>query len=223
MGDAPAAIELLRAQAQRARVTRGQLRRPELLAELAELLLSVDRADDAATVAASITELAASSGRYEPALIAPYVRAIVDRDPAAAREYLAAAEREQLVFERARALLVLGELDAAPDEHLLSAYRIFDELSALPWRRRAAGAMRARGLRVPRPAHRAGGTLTDGEERLVRLVADGLTNRQIAAAMHYSEKTVEVYLSRVYAKTGCASRVKLVQAVASGALALSPS
>jgi len=55
----------------------------------------------------------------------------------------------------------------------------------------------------------------------VRLVAEGLTNRQIAAAMHYSEKTVEVYLSRVYAKTGCGSRVKLVQAVASGALALS--
>jgi DNA-binding NarL/FixJ family response regulator len=62
--------------------------------------------------------------------------------------------------------------------------------------------------------------LTDAEERLVRLVADGLTNRQIAAAMHYSEKTVEVYLSRVYAKTGCASRVKLVQAVATGALSL---
>ena len=221
VGDGAAAIDLLSAQAERARVTRGQLRRPELLAELAELLLAVDRADDAATVAGSVAELAASSGRYEPGLMAPYVRAIVDRDPTAAREYLAAAEREQLVFERARALLVLGELDADPDENLLSAYRLFDELSALPWRRRAAGAMRARGLRVPRPAHRAGGTLTDAEERLVRLVADGLTNRQIAAAMNYSEKTVEVYLSRVYAKTGCGSRVKLVQAVASGTLALS--
>jgi DNA-binding NarL/FixJ family response regulator len=63
--------------------------------------------------------------------------------------------------------------------------------------------------------------LTDAEERLARLVADGLTNRQIAGAMNYSEKTVEVYLSRLYAKTGYPSRVKLVQAVASGALALS--
>jgi DNA-binding CsgD family transcriptional regulator len=80
--------------------------------------------------------------------------------------------------------------------------------------------MRARGVRVPRPAQRIGGALTDAEERLVRLVADGLTNRQIAAAMHYSEKTVEVYLSRVYAKTGCGSRVKLVQALASGTLEL---
>jgi DNA-binding NarL/FixJ family response regulator len=125
------------------------------------------------------------------------------------------------VFERARALLVLGELDVDPGENLVRAYHGFDELSAGPWRRRAAGALRTRGLRVPRPARRTGGALTDAEERLVRLVADGLTNRQIAAAMHYSEKTVEVYLSRVYAKTGFGSRIKLVQAIASGSLALS--
>lgn len=221
LGDAPGALELVHAQAERARTTGGQLRRAELLAELAELLVSLERRDEAAAVAMSVSELAASSGRYEPRLIAPYVHAIVDHDAAAAGEYLAAAEHEQLVFEHARARLVLGELDVTPDENLVAAYRMFDELSALPWRRRAAGALRARSLRVPRPARRAGGTLTDAEERLVRLVADGLTNRQIAAAMHYSEKTVEVYLSRVYAKTGCASRVKLVQAVASGTLALS--
>ena len=62
--------------------------------------------------------------------------------------------------------------------------------------------------------------LTAQERSTLLLVAEGLTNRQIAAAMHYSEKTVEVYLSRVYAKTGCGSRVKLVQALASGALEL---
>jgi DNA-binding CsgD family transcriptional regulator len=221
LGDAPAALELLKEQAERSRVTRGQLRRAELLAELVELLLSETREEEAAAVAVSVADLAASSGRYEPPLIAPYVRALADRDAAAANEYLEVAEREQLAFERARALLVLGELDVQPEENLVRAYHAFDELSAGPWRRRAAGALRTRGLRVPRPAQRAGGALTDAEERLVRLVVDGLTNRQIAAAMHYSEKTVEVYLSRVYAKTGCGSRVKLVQAVASRALPLS--
>jgi DNA-binding CsgD family transcriptional regulator len=221
LGDDAAAIELLSGQAERAQLTQGQLRRAELLAELAELLLAADRHEEAAAVAAGVADLAASSGRYEPALIAPYVRAIVEREAAAAREYLAAAEREQVAFERARARLLLGELDVDPGEHLLQAYREFDSLRAGPWRRRAAGALRERGLRVPRPASRTGGALTEAEERLVRLVADGLTNKQIAAAMHYSEKTVEVYLSRVYAKTGCGSRVKLVQAVASGTLALS--
>ena len=51
--------------------------------------------------------------------------------------------------------------------------------------------------------------LTDAEAQLVRLVRDGLTNKQIAAALHYSPKTVEVYLSRVYAKLGIRSRVEL--------------
>jgi 16S rRNA U516 pseudouridylate synthase RsuA-like enzyme len=36
--------------------------------------------------------------------------------------------------------------------------------------------------------------------------------------MHYSRKTIEVYLSRVYAKTGCASRLELVRAVDTGAV-----
>lgn len=49
---------------------------------------------------------------------------------------------------------------------------------------------------------------------------DGLTNRQIASALHYSPKTVEVYLSRIYAKTQCSSRVELVRALDGGAVEL---
>jgi DNA-binding NarL/FixJ family response regulator len=73
---------------------------------------------------------------------------------------------------------------------------------------------------VPRPAQREGGTLTDTEAQLVRLVRDGLTNKQIASALHYSPKTVEVYLSRIYAKTQCSSRVELVRALDGGAVEL---
>lgn len=54
----------------------------------------------------------------------------------------------------------------------------------------------------------------------MRLVRDGLTNKQIASALHYSPKTVEVYLSYIYAKTQCASRVELVRAMDGGALEL---
>jgi DNA-binding NarL/FixJ family response regulator len=36
--------------------------------------------------------------------------------------------------------------------------------------------------------------------------------------MHYSRKTIEVYLSRVYAKTGCASRLELIRAVDTGSV-----
>jgi DNA-binding CsgD family transcriptional regulator len=218
LGDIDGALELLSLQAERSRAKRVQLRRAELLAEIAELFVSLERSSDATAAAAELDELAAASGRFEPGLLAPYVHAIVDRDAEAAQAYLAVAEREQVAFERARARLVLGELDIDPAEHLVAAYHAFDALSAGPWRRRVASAMRERRLRIPRPAQRGSGPLTDAETRLIRLVADGLTNRQIAGAMHYSEKTVEVYLSRVYAKTGCGSRVKLVQALASGTL-----
>ena len=51
--------------------------------------------------------------------------------------------------------------------------------------------------------------------RYARALADVVVERKLDSA-----KTVEVYLSRVYAKTGYASRVKLVQAVASGTLTL---
>jgi DNA-binding NarL/FixJ family response regulator len=51
-------------------------------------------------------------------------------------------------------------------------------------------------------------------------VREGFSNRQIAAAMHYSRKTIEVYLSRVYAKTGCASRLDLIRAVDTGGVRL---
>jgi DNA-binding NarL/FixJ family response regulator len=71
---------------------------------------------------------------------------------------------------------------------------------------------------VPRRAARAASDLTETEVQLVRLVRDGLSNRQIATAMHYSRKTIEVYLSRVYAKTGCASRLELIRAVDTGSV-----
>jgi DNA-binding NarL/FixJ family response regulator len=45
-----------------------------------------------------------------------------------------------------------------------------------------------------------------------------LTNREIASALHYSPKTVEVYLSRVYAKTGVSTRLELARAMDLGVL-----
>jgi DNA-binding CsgD family transcriptional regulator len=50
-------------------------------------------------------------------------------------------------------------------------------------------------------------------------VADGLTNREIAAAMSLSAGTVATYLTRVFAKTGTANRRQLGQAVRRGVLA----
>lgn len=54
------------------------------------------------------------------------------------------------------------------------------------------------------------GLLTKREEDVVRLVADGLINREIAGQLHLSEHTVKNYLFRIFEKLGISSRVELV-------------
>ncbi len=54
------------------------------------------------------------------------------------------------------------------------------------------------------------GTLTPTEERVVSLVGEGLSNKEVAAALSVSLRTVEAHLTRVYAKLGVRSRAALV-------------
>ena len=190
----------------------------EILGLVLEIHLAAGRADEARAALAELEALATRTGWLECQVPALRARALVDGDVDAARIYRDVAETESWEVERAHALLVLGELDDEPARSLAEAYRAFDSFGAAPWRRRAAAGLRARGLTVPRRAARATSQLTETEVQLVRLVRDGLSNRQIAAAMNYSRKTIEVYLSRVYAKTGCASRLELIRAVDTGAV-----
>ncbi|WP_258342772.1 helix-turn-helix transcriptional regulator [Saccharopolyspora gregorii] len=88
---------------------------------------------------------------------------------------------------------------------------------------RAAGVAVSR-LSVPgprRPAartERPAPTLSRTEARIVEMVGAGLTNRRIGSALNLSEKTVEGYLTRLFARTGCNSRVELVAANLHGRL-----
>jgi DNA-binding NarL/FixJ family response regulator len=69
------------------------------------------------------------------------------------------------------------------------------------------------GARVPRVRSRAAGLLTETEEQVARLVQQGMRNRDIAAALHYSPRTIEVYLSRIYGKLHVSSRLELARAL----------
>ncbi|WP_406488209.1 LuxR C-terminal-related transcriptional regulator [Streptomyces phaeochromogenes] len=87
-----------------------------------------------------------------------------------------------------------------------------------PVRSLLGAAARRRNVSIPRRrAARAG--LTDREVRLIGMVSDGSTNRQIAARLACSEKTVEQRLSRLFQRTGCRSRVELAAAWLDGSLA----
>jgi DNA-binding CsgD family transcriptional regulator len=75
-----------------------------------------------------------------------------------------------------------------------------------------AYAQRGRGERM-RPAS-GWGSLTPTERDVVKLVADGLGNKEIAERLFISPRTVQTHLTHVYAKLGLTSRIHLIQEVA---------
>ena len=123
---------------------------------------------------------------------------------------LAAHERLPMPFELGRTLLVFGLLERRRNErrrgneHLEQAYAIFEHLGAPLWAARAQRELRPLG---GRPTSHL--TLTPAEQRVAELVASGLTNRQVAAALFISPKTVESSLARAYRKLHIRSRAEL--------------
>ena len=81
----------------------------------------------------------------------------------------------------------------------------------------------ATGLRSAARATSAGAALTAQEEAVCHLVAKGRTNRETAAELFLSVKTVEHHLSRAYAKLGVRSRTALAHVLGSGPGAPEPS
>lgn len=126
------------------------------------------------------------------------------------RRALVEHDRLPMPFERARTLLVLGQLQrrqrhrAAALETLQQAAADFEKLGATLWveqARRAAG-------RIDPRAH-PDEVLTASEHEVAELVASGMSNREVGAALFVSAKTVEVHLSRIYRKLGIRSRAEL--------------
>ena len=81
------------------------------------------------------------------------------------------------------------------------------EGAALDWREAASYAARARGERK-RPSH-GWAALTPTEQQVVALVAEGLTNPQIAERLLMGRATVKTHLDHVFAKTGLHTRTEL--------------
>ncbi|MBB3748571.1 DNA-binding CsgD family transcriptional regulator [Mycolicibacterium sp. BK634] len=117
-------------------------------------------------------------------------------------------ERLPMPFERARTQLLLGQLlrrrrrTKAAIEAVRGAAAAFDEIGSPLW---AARAQRE----LDRLAPRSVGALTGAECQVAEKAASGLSNKQIAAAMYLSPKTVEMYLSNAYRKLGIRSRAQL--------------
>ncbi|MFD0775570.1 helix-turn-helix transcriptional regulator, partial [Streptomonospora algeriensis] len=74
-----------------------------------------------------------------------------------------------------------------------------------------------RGVPAPRVRGRRGAQAVT-EQRIIELIGEGLSNGQIALRLQVSEKTVENYLTRLFARTGCRSRVELAAVSLGGQL-----
>ncbi|MBA3380666.1 MAG: AAA family ATPase [Actinobacteria bacterium] len=142
----------------------------------------------------------------------------LDDAVASINEALAEHERVEIPLERGRTLLVLGSVQrrmkrrSEARKTLEDALGTFDRIGAGLWAERARSELRRISGRAATP-----GSLTPAEERIVSLVAEGRTNREVAAALFLSERTVEGHLSRIYAKLGVRSRTELAHALASAA------
>ncbi|MER7273426.1 LuxR family transcriptional regulator [Dactylosporangium sp. NPDC000244] len=122
-------------------------------------------------------------------------------------------------WEAARTRLAIGERlrrerrKTEARTHLRAAAELFDRLGAAPWSARARFELRAAGERVsgPAPADDALAALSPQELQIVRLVAAGRTNREIATMLFISPKTVAYHLYRAFPKLGVTSRTQLAR------------
>jgi DNA-binding NarL/FixJ family response regulator len=119
-------------------------------------------------------------------------------------------------LERARGLLILSDLErrrrrqAASRDALSAAHQICIDAGATAWLPRIEQRILRAGEVVP--GH--GAHLAPSELRIAELAGSGATNREIAATLYLSVKTVEATLSRVYRKLGVRSRTELAKTMA---------
>jgi DNA-binding CsgD family transcriptional regulator len=120
------------------------------------------------------------------------------------------------VLEDAAGLLPAGrEVEAVP--LLDAALELYAAAGAERGAARVRGALRARGVRRPSSRPRSSSDwpeLTESELAVVRLVAQGATNREVADRIYISPYTVNSHLRHVFTKLGIRSRVELARLTA---------
>jgi DNA-binding CsgD family transcriptional regulator len=149
-------------------------------------------------------------------------RALLSEGETADRLYQDAIDRlgrGRLRTELARAHLLYGEwlrrenrrVDAR--KHLHTAYEMLVEIGMEAFAERARKELQASGEKVRKRTVETRDDLTPQERQVARLARDGLTNREIAAQLFLSTRTVEYHLHKVFAKLGIGSRMGLHDAL----------
>ncbi|GAB3227496.1 LuxR C-terminal-related transcriptional regulator [Glycomyces halotolerans] len=206
LDDASAAVQRAVAEAE------GAVERSRVLAAYAEIELAVDDVDRARAAVEELEGIAAQfASPYLDGVVA-YTRGSVLLAAGEAEAASAVLRRAWIAWHRleapyeaalvrlrmARACRLVGDHDSAEME-LDAARRVFEQLGAVP------ALDRVRALKE-RLSPTGGGRLTPREVEVLRLVATGATNREIADTLVISDKTVARHLSNMFTKLGLSSR-----------------
>ena len=185
-------------------------------ADLVETLLRTGRADEARSALERFERRAQSTHRVWTQAVLHRCRGLLassDRFEQEFQEALRWHSRSPMPFERARTELCFAERlrrarrSTEAQAYFRSALGTFEQLGAEPWALRARRALSPRGRRPgssPRDL-----PLTPHERQVAALVQRGATNKEVAATLFVTEKTVEYHLSNIYRKLGIRSRAAL--------------
>ena len=194
----------------------------DLLADSVRLATKVGDTAAARTLADRAVALASDSEIPHRQANALCCRGLVDRDPA---RLLRAAERYD---DARRPLLGAKALEAAAEAFVDQGHRdparaafsravdLYSSLGAARDVARLQARFRAHGIRrAPRVKHRRArrgwDSLTPAEARIAALVAEGLTNPQIAAKLFLSHRTVATHVSHILGKLDVRSRIDIAR------------
>lgn len=221
-GHADAAVTALEPVVPTAFVQRGDPGQTGILPLAAEALALNGEPDRAASVVGLLEKRGRELDHPWCLANATRCRGLVLRETGELEEAVAALDAAlerydsqlSIPFERARTLLALGETQRRARrrrlarESLESAERAFRALGTPLWQRQALAELDRIGGRAP-----ADGELTPREARIAALVGEGMTNKEVAAALYIADRTVESALTKIYRKLGVRSRTELARAL----------
>ncbi|WP_138758543.1 helix-turn-helix transcriptional regulator [Modestobacter altitudinis] len=181
-----------------------------------ETAVRAGRADLARTWVDELAEHAAGTGTPAATAVVEHGRALLADGAEVHFQRALAAHADSLRLpDRARTELAYGEhlrrarrrVDARA--HLRAALALFEELGAASWAERAAQELRASGETARRRDVSTATDLTAQERQVAALVRQGLSNRDVAARLFVSPRTVDFHLRNVFSKLGVTSRAEL--------------
>jgi DNA-binding CsgD family transcriptional regulator len=198
--------------------------RPDYIESLTRLGRLADAREQLAVLEA---EAAATGSRWAVATAARCLGLLQEAPKQAVahlEQAVAIAETSASKFEQARARLCLGQAlrrgrqrGAAADQ-FGQALTVFEWLGAQPWAERTAKELATVGVSAARRREPMPVRLTPQELRVALLVAEGLSNQEIAVKLFVSHKTIEVHLGHIYDKLGVHSRTGLARLVHTGGI-----